>query len=135
MVNIKLMLCQIGWDQDKFPLLLDDEEDNVSVSSAGNIHLSSGIGKFLYGRKIIDLSDAAIQITAALCETRTTRFNDKDFPHQMWKLNAVDSDITVITVRLDSTNSTFNSEGKFLPPGVIVHITSGFPVYMAYDDL
>ena len=132
MVNIKSMICRIGRDRDKFPLPLDEGEDDLSVSSAGGNRLSSGVGKSLYGREDVDLSDAVIQITASSCETRTTRVDGNDFPHRMWKLNAVDGDATVITVRLDST---LNSEGKFLSPGAIVHVTSGFPVYMDYGDL
>ena len=34
----------------------------------------------------------------------------KDILHRTWKINAIDGDQTVITVRLDST---LNSEGNF----------------------
>ena len=55
-----------------------------------------------------------------------------DVAHRMWKLNAVDGDGNIITVRLDST---LNSEGKLLTPGAVIHITSAFAIYMNYGDL
>jgi len=56
----------------------------------------------------------------------------KDIPHRTWKVNAIDGDQTVITVRLDST---LNSEGKFLTPGAVIHVALAFPVYMDYGNL
>ena len=50
----------------------------------------------------------------------------------MWKMNAIDKDQTVITIRLDST---MNSGGKFLSPGTVVHVTSAFPVYINYGGM
>ena len=132
MINIKSMVCQIGRDREKFPLPLDEDSDNESVSSAGNLSLTAGLGKSLYEREELDLSDAVLQITDALCENRTTRVDGKDLPHRLWKFNAINGDSTVITVRFDST---LNSEGKFLIPGTVVRVASGFPVYTNYGDL
>ena len=94
--------------------------------------MTVGLGESLYKREDVDLSDVVLQVTAATPENRMTKVEGKDVPHRMWKLNAVDGNSTIITVRLDST---LNLEGKFLTPGTIIHVTSGFPVYMNYGDL
>mmetsp|Transcript_54120 Transcript_54120/g.114984 ORF Transcript_54120/g.114984 Transcript_54120/m.114984 type:complete len:337 (+) Transcript_54120:163-1173(+) len=132
MDNIKSMVCQIGRDRERFPLPLDEEEDEESISSGGRFSLTSGVGKSLYGRENMDLLDVILQVTAASSENRMTKVDGKEIPHRLWKLNAVDGDGTVVTVRLDST---LNSQGSFLTPGSIVHVTSGFPVYLNYGDL
>ena len=132
MENIKSMILRIGRDPDNFPLPLGEDGGNTSACSGEPILLTVGIGKALYGRGELDLTDVVLQITAASSENRTARIDGREVSHRVWKLNAIDGDATVITVRLDST---LNSEGAFLTPGAVVHVTSGFPVYMNYGDV
>ena len=55
----------------------------------------------------------------------------KNISLKRWKLNAVDADGIVVTIRLDST---LMAEGKFLSPGAIFKSTDAFPLYLNYGD-
>ena len=101
--------------------------------------LTKGVGVRLCGREDIDFSDITLQITYATPSMMTTKLaglenkkQSRDIAHRMWKLNAVDGDGNIITVRLDST---LNSEGKLLTARAIIQITSAFAVYMDYGNL
>ena len=53
--------------------------------------------------------------------------------HQrVWKLNAVDGDNNIITIRLDST---LNSEAALLSAGTVIKVESAFSIYMNFGDL
>ena len=87
----------------------------------------------------IDIGDAILQITAASSDMINIKLvgdmdvgKAKDIPHGTWKVNAIDGDQSVITIRL---NSTLNSEEMFLTPGAVIHVTSVFPVYIDYGNL
>ena len=138
--NVKSMIQQIGTDRITYPPSLG-EDDNSSADETRSAHpsLSESIGKSLYKRESIDFSNVTLQITWASSENTTTKLNgnivsvqQKDIPYRLWKMNAIDKDQTVITVRLDST---LNSEGKFLSPGAVIQVTSAFPLYMNYGDM
>ena len=88
---------------------------------------------------MLNISNAILYITAASSDMTNSKLvgdmvvgKAKDIPHRTWKINAIDGDQTVITVRLDST---LNSEGKCLTPGAVIHVASAFPVYMDYGNL
>ncbi|KAL7547980.1 hypothetical protein ACHAWF_017086 [Thalassiosira exigua] len=135
--NIKSMICTIGRDRDRFPLPLG--EDNTDNNESAVCALTAGVASLLYKREELNLTNTTLQITAASSEMKSSKLEGllvakqlEDIPHRIWKLNAIDADSNVITVRLDST---LNSEGKLLSPGAIINITSAFPVYMNYGDM
>ena len=138
--NVKSMIRKIGTDRITYPpSILEDNDSSDDKTPSAHPNLSENIGKTLYKRESIDFSNVTLQITAASYVNTSTKLNgnivsdqQKDIPYRMWKMNAIDKDQTVITVRLDST---MNSEGKFLSPGAVVHVTSAFPVYMNYGDM
>ena len=135
---VRSLVRRIGTDCINFPLCPGDEgvpSENISK----DIILTKSIGIALYNRKDPDLNDMTIQITVASSEMMSSKLcgdavgkKAKDIPYRQWKLNAIDGDATVITVRLDST---LNSEGKLLTPGAVIHVSSAFPVYMNSGDM
>jgi len=137
--NVKSMVRRIGTDTVTYPLP-PWEDDTTLHDSSATPELTKSIGTAVFNRESVNLSDFKIQITASTPAMVTTKLAGNaakgllsgDIHHRMWKLNAIDGDETIITVRLDST---LNSEGTLLEPGTVIHVTSAFPVYMTYGNM
>ncbi|KAL7536485.1 hypothetical protein ACHAXR_007194 [Thalassiosira sp. AJA248-18] len=141
LANVRSMVRRIGTDPTTYPLPFGDEDDAESskITNPPVIDLTKDVARSLYARDDLDLSNITLQITASTPEMVSTKLIGdlvpdlkQDIPHRQWKMNAIDGDNNVITLRLDST---LNSEGAFLTPGVVLRVTSAFPVYMNYGDM
>lgn len=138
--NVRSMVRRIGMDSATYPLSLGDVEEASNDSPPpSNINLSKGIGTSLYKREDMDMKDITLQITHCQDENVNAKLGGSvesnqtsDIPYRQWKLNAIDGDGTVITVRLDST---LNSEGKLLAAGAVIRVASAFAVYMNYGEM
>eukprot|EP00571_Detonula_confervacea_P009750 CAMPEP_0172321700 /NCGR_PEP_ID=MMETSP1058-20130122/44069_1 /TAXON_ID=83371 /ORGANISM="Detonula confervacea, Strain CCMP 353" /LENGTH=206 /DNA_ID=CAMNT_0013037281 /DNA_START=211 /DNA_END=831 /DNA_ORIENTATION=- len=138
--NIKSMIAKLEMTVSPTPHPLG-EHDNSSDDHSPPAHpnLSENIGKSLYKRESIDFSNVTLQITAAAPENTTTKLDGElvsvqheHILYRLWKLNAIDANKTVITVRLDIT---LNSEGKLLTDSAVIFVTSAFALYMNYGDM
>lgn len=141
LTNIKSMVCQIGSDRLTYPPPLGDNTSTTPTPQHTKVNLTPGLASSLYKREDIDYSNITIKITVAsppeMVSTKIdgligNKNNNTNISYRRWKLNAVDGDNNVITLRLDST---LNSEGKLLTPGAVIKVKSAFPIYMNYGDL
>ncbi|EJK48847.1 hypothetical protein THAOC_32322 [Thalassiosira oceanica] len=137
-----LRLCrQIGSDSVKYPCTPGVASVPLSAASTPVPELTKDLGRRLYDREDLRLSDGfALQIThqeedkVVGLNVRGSGIGDnevRDVSFRRWKFNAVDGDGTVITIRVDSTLS---AEAKFLSPGTIFTSSTAFPVYVNYGD-
>ena len=142
--NIKSMICKIGSDRLTYPPPLGENIISTShtpTPQQTEVQLTPGLASSLYNRESVDFCNITIQITVASSpEMISTKIGgtignkncNTNINYRRWKLNAVDGDNNVISVRLDST---LNSEGKLLTPGAVINVKSAFPIYMNYGDL
>ena len=141
--NAKSMTCRISSDRLTYPPPLGD---NISTSplltpQSAKVNLTPGLESSFLNREDIDCYNMTIQTTMAsppeMVSTKIdgsigNKNNNANVSYRRQKLNSIDGDDDVVTIRLDSA---LNSDGKLLTSCDVIKINSAFPICTNYGDL